>query len=425
MNQNEALAYLQQAAARGPRLGLERVRELVHRLGDPQKKLQVIHLAGTNGKGSVGAMLAAILHAAGIRTGHFASPALCSVNDYFRLDGQTVSDDKLIASLGEVKAQAERMADLPTEFEILAAAAYVLFAREACSVAVVECCMGGDSDCTNVIEKPLLSVITNIRKDHCAFLGDTIAEIASHKAGIIKRECPVLNGCRNPEAVRVIEARAKVLHAPLYHRAELVQDVRATLNSTELYSDTFGALHLPLLGLYQPDNAELVLRAVQILRMQGVQLPDAAVRAGLASCRWHGRFEVLRRNPLVLFDGAHNPDGMRKTTESLAYYFGRTRQLIIVIGVMADKDYQCYPELLRGLAAQVYTVTPDQKRALSADALCKVFADAGIPAEACRTVPEALRRARRSGKPVVGLGSLYLYPEFLSALEAAEASEKA
>ena len=420
MNQKEAMAYLQQAAARGPRLGLERVHELMHRLGDPQKKLQVIHLAGTNGKGSVGAMLAAILHAAGIRTGHFASPALCTVNDYFRLDGQTVSDDKLIASLSDVKAQAERMADPPTEFEILAAAAYVLFAREACSIAVVECCMGGDSDCTNVIDRPLLSIITNIRKDHCAFLGDTIAEIALHKAGIIKRECPVLNGCRNPEAVQVIETRAKMLDAPLYHRAELVRDVRATLNSTELYSEEFGALHLPLLGLYQPDNAALVLRAVQILRIQGVQLPDAAVRAGLASCRWHGRFEVLQRNPLVLFDGAHNPDGMRKTADSLAYYFGRTRRLVIVIGVMADKEYQGYPEMLQDLAAQVYTVQPDQKRALSADALRRVFADAGIPAAACGTVPEALRLALGSGKPVIGLGSLYLYPEFLSALKAAQ-----
>ena len=419
MNQNEALAYLQQAAARGPRLGLERVRELVHRLGDPQEKLQVIHLAGTNGKGSVGAMLAAVLHAAGIRTGHFASPALCSVNDYFRLDGQTVSDAKLFAALSEVRTQAEQMVDPPTEFEILAATAYVLFAREACSIAVVECCMGGDSDCTNVVKKPLLSVITNIRKDHCAFLGDTIAEIAAHKAGIIKQECPVLNGCRNPEAVRVIEARAAALHAPLYHRTELVQNVRATLNSTELYSETFGALHLPLLGLYQPDNAALVLRAVQILRQQGVALPDAAVRAGLASCKWHGRFEVLQRDPLVLFDGAHNPDGMRKTTDSLAYYFGRTRRLVIVIGVMADKEYQCYPELLRDLAVQVYTVQPDQKRALAADALCKVFADAGIPAAACSTVPEALRLALRSRRPVIGLGSLYLYPEFRSALQAA------
>ena len=197
MNINEAKDYLKLASRRGARLGLERVRKLVHRLGDPQNRVQVIHIAGTNGKGSVGAMLAAVLHAAGMRTGHFASPALCAVNDYFRIDGEPVSDSQLAAVLTDVQTEAEQMDDPPTEFEILAAAAYLLFAQTGCDITVVECCMGGDTDCTNVIDRPLLSIITNIRRDHCAFLGETVAEIAAHKAGIIKAGCPVLSGCRN------------------------------------------------------------------------------------------------------------------------------------------------------------------------------------------------------------------------------------
>ena len=422
MNLTEAQAYLKLASARGARLGLARVNELVHRLGDPQNMLHVVHIAGTNGKGSVGAMLAAILHAAGIRTGHFASPALCSVNDYFRLNGAPVSDEALAAILTDVRQEAEQMTDLPTEFEILAAAAYLLFAREHCGIAVVECCMGGDTDCTNVITSPVLSIITNIRKDHCAFLGDSIAEIAAHKAGIIKPHCPALVGCRNPEALRVIDAYAEKMHAPLTHRAQTVTDAAYSLTGTVMETVGFGTLHLPLLGLYQPENAGLVLQAVRILRECGIPIPDAAVQDGLSACKWHGRFEMLRQSPVILFDGAHNPVGMRKTTDSLAHYFGRQKDLVFVIGVMADKEYQDYPALLAPLAAQIYTVTPENPRALAAQSLCSLFADAGIPASACGSVQDAVARACSHGQPVIGLGSLYLYPAFAKAVTALSGS---
>ena len=417
MNINEAKDYLKLAAKRGARLGLERVQELVHRLGDPQEQMQVIHIAGTNGKGSVGAMLAAVLHAAGIRTGHFASPALCAVNDYFRIGGETVSDARLAALLTDVRAEAEQMDDLPTEFEILAAAAYLLFAQESCEIAVIECCMGGDTDCTNVIDRPLLSVITNVRKDHCAFLGSTIAEIAAHKAGIIKEGCPVLSGCRNPEAQRVIENNAARLRAPLETRQPIVKDASFSLTGTDLETRGFGRLHLPLPGLYQPDNAALVLQAVGILRRLGIRIPETAVQDGFSACMWHGRFELLREHPAVLFDGAHNPDGMRKTADSLAFYFGTDRSIVFVTGVMADKEYQGYPALLKSLAAEVCTVTPENPRALSAERLRDVYAEAGIPARAFETVTEAVRYACGTGKTVVGLGSLYLYPEFREALD--------
>lgn len=416
MNISEAKDYLALAAKRGARLGLERVTELVRRLGSPQKQLRVIHISGTNGKGSVGAMLAAILNAAGFRTGHFATPAILDINDSFRIGGVPASDAQLAETLTIVQAQAEQMDDLPTEFEILAAAAYLLFARESCDIAVIECCMGGDTDCTNVIEKPLISVITNVRKDHTGFLGNTLAEIAKHKAGIIKEGCPVLCGCRNPETVSVIKAYAEAVHAPYISPAIRITDIRAALDGTDFVSSTFGSLHLSLLGLYQPENAALVLEAVRLLRRLGISLPNDAVKTGLSQCRWHGRFERLQSNPPVLFDGAHNPDGMRIAAKSLAHYFGTARPLVFVIGVMADKEYAAYPALLKDLACKIYTVQPDNPRALPADALCKVFTDAGIPAAACETVTDALRQALGTGKPVMGLGSLYLYREFCAAL---------
>ena len=418
MNIAETVGYLQLAAKRGARLGLSRVRELVHRLGDPQNTVKVIHISGTNGKGSVGAMLASVLNAAGIRTGHFATPAILQINDYFRISGIPASDRLIAEIMTRVRAEAEQMDDLPTEFEILAAAAYLMFASERCEAAVIECCMGGDTDCTNVIDRPLLSVITNVRADHCGFLGNTLAEIARHKAGIIKAGCPVLCGCRNPETVAVIRDYAKAVGAPLYLRQEAPSEVHATLQGTEFRSKfpCFGNVHLSLLGLYQPDNAALVLDAVRLLRRCGLALPNEAVRAGLSACRWHGRFELLRDTPPVLFDGAHNPDGMGITAKSLAHYFGTERPLVFVLGVMADKEYQCYPALLRDLAYKVYTVQPDNPRALSADALCRVFTEADIPAAACSSVREALRLALCESRPVMGLGSLYLYREFAEAL---------
>lgn len=417
MNDAEAAAYLKTAAGRGYRLGLERVTELTERLGRPQEQLAVIHIAGTNGKGSFGAMLAAILAAAGRKTGHFASPALCSPHEYFRINGETASPAQFADTLTAVHAQAEQMADPPTEFEIIAAAAYTMFSAEKCSLAVIECCMGGDSDCTNVLSAPLLSVITNVRRDHCAYLGNTLAEIAAHKAGIIKQRRPVLTGCRSRSALRVISARAAELAAPLYRPDETLQPAHMTPEGTDCISRQFGALRLSLPGSYQLENAALVLKAVTLLRAEGISIPDEAVRRGLSACRWPARMELLAREPYVIFDGAHNPDGMQQAAETLTHCFGAEKSLCFVLGVMADKEYARYPKLLKPLAAKIFTVTPDSPRALDAASLSGVFAAAGMPAEPCETVEAALRAALETGLPVIGLGSLYYYGAFRSAAE--------
>lgn len=417
MNDAEALAYLKHTAGRGYKLGLERVTELAKRLGDPQSRLRVIHIAGTNGKGSVGAMLASVLQAAGFRTGHFASPALTSPHEYYRICGEPASSELFAETLTAVREQAEQMQDKPTEFEIIAAAAYTLFAAERCGIAVIECCMGGDSDCTNVIAQPLLSVITNVRKDHCGFLGNTLPEIAAHKAGIIKEGRPVLTGCNSPDVLRVIQETAQKLHAPLYQPDEQLTVTGMSPEGTDCISRQFGRLRLGLPGAYQPENAALVLKAVTLLREQGLTVPDDAVREGLAECRWPARMEMLRKDPYVIFDGAHNPDGMQKAAETLTQCFGANKQLTFVIGVMADKEYENYPAMLKPLAAKIFTVTPDNPRSLDAAALAETFSSAGIPSQACDTVQEAVCAALHTGNAVIGLGSLYLYSAFRDAVQ--------
>ena len=422
MNYEEAVRYLESTAARGSKLGLERVQELAKRLGEPQKQYRVIHIAGTNGKGSVGAMLASILTQAGYRTGHFSSPALTSPLDYFRLQTQEITEMQFAAVMTEVQAQAETMPDPPTQFEILAAAAYTLFARQRCDVAVIECCMGGDLDCTNIIDHPVLSIITNVKLDHMGFLGNTTAEIAAHKAGIIKHGCPVLLGAGTTDAAAcaVIRERARMLDAPFCDAGAMTGTAgEMTLEGTVFRFDG-QTYRIALPGTYQTLNAATVLHAVRILRMQGMTFPESAVHAGLETVRWHGRFEVLRKQPLILFDGAHNPDGMEQLHEGLTRYFGKKR-CIAVIGVMADKDYSRYAQMLAPHVKCVYAVQPDNPRALAADALAEVFASAGIEAVPCRSVAEGVKNAYFCAEsehlPVIGIGSLYLYRAFCGALQ--------
>lgn len=421
MTFTQAVSYLKSTSARGSKLGLDRVYQLMEALGSPQKQVPVIHIAGTNGKGSVGAMLASVLTAAGYRTGHFSSPALTGVQDYFRIDGREVTEEQLASVITKVAEIAEKMADLPTEFEILAAAAYTLFADERCQIAVIECCMGGDSDCTNVIDQPLLSIITNVQLDHCGFLGNTPAEIASHKAGIIKSGCPVVFGDCDTEksACEVVETYAKSLSAPL----DLVSGQQGTVTeyalNGSLYAFSGKNYRLSLNGTYQKTNADTVMHAIAQLRRQGIRIPEEAVSHGLSHTQWHGRFEVLHRDPLVIFDGAHNPHGIRQLQNGLDVYL-KTQKCAALTGVMADKDYSGYPAMFADRFAHIFTVRPDNPRALDAQELAAVFAGGGIPSEAFSTVDDgtaaAISYAKSHKIPLIVFGSLYLYREFCEAL---------
>lgn len=410
--------YIKIAAERGSKLGLERITELCDRLGKPQNKTPIIHIAGTNGKGSFGAMLSAILAESGYTVGGFSSPALTDLTDSFRINGENISDDDFNDVMADLIPICEDMVDKPTEFEVLTAAAYELFNRKNCDIALIECGMGGETDSTNVVEKPLLSVITNIALDHTAFLGDTIEEIARCKAGIIKNSRPVLYG-GNESALAVIRDISQKKGSQLtLTDSERVTVLESDISGVVYHDKVFGRLILPLIGTYQRGNLANVLTAVELLRSEGMNITENAVKSGISKAVWQGRFEVVSRNPLIIYDGAHNPDGIIQAAESISAYIGG--KIALLIGVMADKEYGLYPEILGKFIDKAFTVRPDNPRSLDSESLAAAFEENGIDVLSCGTVESGLRLALEYAKnrdiPLIVLGSLYMYREFFGAV---------
>ena len=423
MTYQEALEYIHSVEWKGSRPGLSRITRLLHALGDPQEKLRFVHVAGTNGKGSFCAMTESVLRHAGYRTGLFVSPFIKDFNERICLCGKPISREELAHVTALVRPAADAMEDAPTEFELITAIGLLYFLEQGCDVVVLETGMGGRLDSTNVIPPPLLTVITGIAMDHTAYLGDTVEAIAAEKAGIIKGGTPVLFGGRDAAARRVIEARAREVGVPFVATEDTGLTVRRRdLSGTVVDFGAWREVFVPLLGTYQAQNLANVLAALPLLREKGLDIPEDAVRAGLAAVRWRGRFEKLCEDPLVLSDGAHNLQGVDAARDSIKTYFGG-QKLLLLTGVMADKDYNGMVATLRDVADTVFTVTPDNPRALPAQRLAAAFADAGVPAHAFDTVQAgvdaALCAARARGIPLISLGSLYLYAEFTAALEEA------
>lgn len=418
MTYDEAIAYIHSVNWRGSRPGLSRITELLSRLGNPESSLTCIHIAGTNGKGSTSAMLDSILRRAGYSVGSFTSPFIEVFNERIMLDGEMISNKDLCRFLSVVQPIAEAMEDKPTEFELITALGFLYFKEKGCDFVVLEVGMGGRLDSTNVIEKPLLSIVTGIAMDHTAVLGNTVEAIAREKAGIIKKGCPVLYGGEDKVALSVLTEEAKRKNAPFFvtdHRALSVKktDLYGTLFDYREYKD----LAISLCGLYQTRNAATVICAVDILRGCGLIIPDEALRVGLEDTVWRARFEVLSREPLFVFDGSHNAQGIAAAAESIGEYF--KDGVYLLSGVMADKDYGDMIELLSPHVKRAFTVTPDNPRALSADAYAEAFRQAGIPAEGFGTVEEgvlAILSAASDKTPIVALGSLYMYGEVKSSL---------
>ena len=423
MTYQEAMAYIDSVEWKGSRPGLERIGELCRLLGDPQKDLRFIHIAGTNGKGSVSAMLDAVLRAAGCRVGLFTSPYIERFNDRIRFGGEDIPDDELARATEQVKACVETMADGPTAFELITAIALVYFRRVGCDYVVWEVGMGGRLDATNVVDTAVLSIITGIALDHCAVLGDTTAAIAGEKAGIIKPGVPVLFGEGDDDAEAVIRHTAAA-RGCTYTRTDFsaISDVRSDLFGTD-FRVGGRCVRIPLVGLYQTRNTATVLRAVELLRQQGLVIPEEAVTEGLGRVRWKARFEVLSREPLVVYDGAHNPHGVAGALENIRALLSPLSpdgKVILVMGVMADKDHADMVDALAPHAAAVVTVRPDSDRALDASGLAAEFRRCDVPVTTCATPAEgvaaALPLARQSGRPLICLGSLYMYGEVKTAL---------
>lgn len=421
MNYQEAIAFIHSVEWQGSRPGLERITELLSLLGNPEKEIKAVHVAGTNGKGSFCAMLESVLRHAGYRTGLFVSPYIEHFEERIQYQGQPIDRDELADIVTEIAPHCRTMSDLPTEFEILTAIGFLYFKRKQVDIAVIECGMGGRLDSTNVLAAPLLSVITGISLDHTQFLGDTVEKIAAEKAGIIKPQCPVLYGGKDKEAEAVIAATAAERGSPLTIKdLSSLRRIRTTLKGSVFDYRDLTDITLPLLGTYQPENAAAVMDAVTILAQEGIRIPEEALRKGLASVCWKGRFERLNDDPPVFFDGGHNEEGVRAAVDTVKACFP-DEKILIISGVMKDKDYRTIAAELSSVASRVYTVTPDNPRALPAEEYAKIFAETNTEATACSDFETAVRSAYLSAehekKPLLCVGSLYAYGSFKAALE--------
>ena len=421
MTYNEALEYIHSVSNFFCKPGLERIKELCHGIGDPQKELKFIHVTGTNGKGSVCAMTDSILRSAGYKVGLYTSPYVLEFNERMRINGENIPNEKLAALTERVKAVAEKMTDSPTEFELITAIAFLYFKEEMCDVVVLEVGMGGRLDATNVIDSSILSVITGIAIDHTAFLGDSIEKIAMEKAGIIKENSTVIYGGEDPVAEAVITEEADKMNATVYKTAYKELNISSQdLDGTIFDYKRHKGLKTSLMGNYQPRNAAIVLEIADALKRAGMSISDEDIRTGIAGARWRARFEMLSSDPVVIFDGAHNPQGICAAVESIKTYC-KEKRVVIVSGVLRDKDYYAIASSLSEVADTVYTITPDNPRALSAEEYAAVIASYNIKAIPCPDIKEAItagiQQAHMLDTSLFCLGSLYTYGEVVRAIK--------
>lgn len=418
MTGEEAVAYIHSYGWESHAPGLDRIRELLRRLGDPQKNLRFIHVAGTNGKGSVCACLASVLEAAGYRVGLNTSPHLERFHERIRVNGEEISGEELGMVLERVRPAAEAMAEHPTEFELITAAAFLHFRQKRCDAVVLETGLGGALDASNIVDMPEAAVLTAIGLDHVALLGPTLTDIAGAKAGIIKPGGAVVSrgGCPEADEVfrRICRERGAALTELDLGRLTIR---RLSLEGAEFDFAPWESLSVPLAGCYQAENAALALTALECLRENGWSIPEGAVRRGLANVRWPGRFEVLGRAPVFLLDGAHNAHGMRAAVESLRTLFPG-KQLVFILGILADKDAGEMLDLLAPLAERAFVLRPDSPRAAAPAALCAMLAARDVEVLPCPSAEEgiaaAISAAGRDGV-VCALGSLYLCGEVRTA----------
>ncbi len=419
MDYQEALAYISGTAFFGSKPGLERIAALLEKLGDPQKQLRFVHIAGTNGKGSCAAMTASILKAAGYKTGLYTSPYLYRFNERMQIGGKQIPDDTLAQLVARVKPIAEAMDDHPTEFELMTAVAMLWYAEERCDVVVLEVGLGGRFDATNIIDAPEAAVIMNIGLDHTAVLGETVEQIAFEKAGILKPGTEAVLFEQPENVTAVIRARCEELGVPL-HVADFSQIVS---EFDSLYGQSFTyrgePYALPLLGRHQLKNAATVLELVEVLRRKGWKLEQSDVEHGLYAVSWPGRFELLSDDPLFVVDGGHNPQCAQTVAENLLHYFPDKRR-ILLLGILRDKDVAGLTDILDPAADEYLCITPDSFRALPAAELAEHLKRYGKPVTVCDSIRDGVTAAleRSDGDSVVcAVGSLYSVGEIRACFE--------
>ena len=426
MTYEEARSYLDYVNKNGIILGLESMEHLLEELGNPQDRLKFIHIAGTNGKGSVLAYLSTILKEAGYRVGRYISPTLFSYRERIQVNEEYISREAVGSYVEKIQQAVGRMQkkgmSLPTIFEVETAMAFLYFVDQSCDIVVLETGMGGDTDATNVIRTTVMEVIVSISKDHTAFLGNTLAEIARHKAGIIKPGTVVVSARQVLEAMKVIEEKARQCGATL-KVADWEQAEEITYGLEE-QTFSFGSdrdIRIHLGGSYQIKNAVIALNCIYALRELGYQISDVQMREGFARTRWNGRFTVLQKDPMVIIDGAHNPDGAAELEKSILQCL-QGKQIYGVCGVFKDKEYDKVLQAILPHMKEVTTIqTPGNPRALPAEELAEaaqkychqVHAEKNI----VKAVQEAIQKAGEDDGVVLAFGSLSFLGEIRKAVK--------
>ena len=420
MTLEQSLSYIHGLYRKGTTPSLARIAALLDKLGNPHKGLKFVHIAGTNGKGSTAAMSASILQAAGYRTGLFTSPYIYRFNERIQLCGQQIDDADVIALTEELRTYAEELPERPTEFDFVTAMAMTYYARQKADIVVLEVGVGGALDATNIIPTPEVAVITNIGLDHTDLLGDTLEKIAAVKGGIIKEggRAVIYRGSESVEAVfeNICAQKGATLRKADF---DSLISVRHDLFGQVFSCGNRKELTLPLLGQHQLYNAAVVLAVVDSLIDAGWQISEEHIRTGIETVSWPGRFDIISRDPLFIIDGGHNPQCSEALVGNIADYLAG-RRLVVLTGVLADKDYADMFRPVMPFAAEFVTITPDNPRKMEAADLARYLEKAGAKATACESVTDACRKAidlAGADGAVLCFGSLYSIGTIRGALE--------
>ena len=382
--------------------GLDRVLRLLAHLHHPERAFPAIHVAGTNGKGSVVAMLSSVLTRAGYRVGRFTSPDLIDFRDRINVDGEWISKEEFAQQVHRIIPLLADTEDPPTLFEVLTAVAFSHFAERNVDLAVIEVGLGGRYDATNVVQ-PMLTMLTTVGMDHTALLGDTIEKIAWEKAGIAKENVPLLLGDLSPQAESAARDECARVHAPLVSTSNIVLE-RYGFNweyaSYRVIAPSLpGTVNIPLIASYQEENLLLVLAAIEELSKEGLGIPNDAISSGLAATVWPGRFEVMKTEPLIVLDGAHNPPGAEALAKEIETLFPPREKRHLLFGILADKDYELIAHTLFPLFSRVTLTRSHSPRALEPNHLAPIATELAVPHVETGSVIDGVSAARAGLDP--------------------------
>lgn len=425
MKYTEAVEYMESLSSYGIVPGLGNIINLCEKLGNPQKDLQFVHIAGTNGKGSVLSFVSTILKAAGYKVGRYVSPTIFEYRERIQVNNRSITKKALGEYVERMKLICEELVaegkPHPTPFEVETAMAFTYFKEQGCDIVVMETGMGGRQDATNIIENTLVAVLVSISMDHMQFLGKDLTAIATEKAGIIKKGCHVVTTLQEPEVQKVIEKQAGDCQASVtVAKAEEAKKVRYGLEKQRFDYGQWKNLEITLAGKHQIANAVLAIEVVQALQKKGYTFSEKALRTGLRETSWPGRFTVLSKNPYFVVDGAHNEDAAKKLADSIEFYFTNKR-IIYIMGILRDKEYEKIINLTHGYADQILTVaTPNQARTMSAYELATEVAKVHKNVTAVDSLEEAVEMAYLlAGKEdvIIAFGSLSFTGKLMNILE--------